>query len=119
LVAAGGYGPERLVERVAGQLVDVLDIDDCRFQPGAGPRLPRLRRDGTVVDGERGVDVDRHGLPTDSQIELPVQHGGEVHGRFLLTASTRTARPSLNQRQVAVALADQVGAALASHDSLP
>jgi hypothetical protein len=119
LVAAGGYGRERLVERVAGQLVDVLDIDDCRFQPGPGPRLPRLRRDGAVVDGERRVDVDRHGLPTDSEIELPVQHGGEVHGRFLLTASTRTARPSLNQRQVAVALADQVGAALASHDSLP
>jgi hypothetical protein len=52
------------------------------------------------------------GLPTDTQTELLVQHAGDVRGRFLLTASTRVARPSLDQRRVAIALADQAGAAL-------
>jgi Domain of unknown function (DUF4118) len=114
LVAAGDARPERLIEYVADQLVDILDIDDCRFDSDLGTeRLPRLQRDGTVVRAGRPVDVDRHGLPTDSEIELLVQHSGATQGRFLLTASTRIARTGPSQRKVAVVLADQVGAALA------
>jgi hypothetical protein len=61
--------------------------------------------------------VERDGLPTDAEIELVVQHAGVVRGRFLLTAASRIARPDVEQRLVAVALADQVGAALASRES--
>lgn len=118
LVAAGGSRPETLIEHVADQLVEVLGIDDCRFDSAPGPELARLRGDGTVVRGSQTVNVDRYGLPTDTEVELPVQHDGIDHGRFLLTASTRIARPSLSQRQVAVVLADQVGAALAHEPRL-
>jgi hypothetical protein len=37
-----------------------------------------------------------------------------TYGQFVLTASTRVVRPSKEQIQVAVTLADQVGAALAT-----
>jgi hypothetical protein len=43
-----------------------------------------------------------------------VQSRGLVHGRFLLTVATRVVRPSREQLRVAVALANQVGAALAA-----
>ena len=56
-------------------------------------------------------DVDRLDLPTDLEIALVVQSGGVVHGRFLLTAATRIVRPTLEQLRVAIALANQVGAA--------
>src|SRR5262245_42711352 len=61
MVAAGAPRPEPLIEYVADQLVEVLDIDDCRFDSDAGhERLPRLQQDGTVTRDGRKVDVDRH-----------------------------------------------------------
>jgi hypothetical protein len=62
----------------------------------------------------RPYDVHRHGLPTDSEIALPVQSGGLVRGRLLLTAANRVARPTTEQLRIAVALASQVGAALST-----
>lgn len=120
LVAAGNSRTEALIEHVADQLVDVLDIDDCRFDNDTRDVAPAaIVRGGTVVRQGRDIDVERLGLPTDCEIELRVQHDGITHGRFLFIASTRVARPSSAQRQVAVALADQVGAALATHDKHP
>lgn len=55
--------------------------------------------------------MDRAALPTDTEIEPLVRSGGVLRGRFLLTAATAARRPPLEQRQVAVALADQAGAA--------
>jgi Domain of unknown function (DUF4118) len=116
-VAAGQSSTSSLIDHVAGQIVEVLQIDDCRFDSGSGSGLPTLDSDGTVVHNGRMVDVDRHGLPTRSEIALVIQSGGVVRGRFLLTAATRVVRPSLEQRLVAVALANQVGAALAGSTS--
>jgi uncharacterized protein DUF4118 len=114
IVAAGNSTPAVLVEHVARQVTDVLGIDDCRFYDGVKAGLPLLHRDGTVSRNGHQLDVDRNGLPTDTEIELLVQHDGDVQGLYLLTASTRVVRPSLDQRRVAVALADQAGAALAT-----
>ncbi len=66
-----------------------------------------------VHDG-RPINVERNGLPTDTEIALIVQSGGVVYGRFLLTTATRVVRPSPEQLRVAVALANQVGAARAA-----
>lgn len=112
--AGGGIPTDVLTAEVAARITDVLRLDDCRFDPSHGDRLPCLNRDGTVTWQGRLPDVDRDGLPTDTRIELPVENGGVSHGRFLLTASTSVRRPDLQQRLVAVALADQVGAALSS-----
>jgi K+-sensing histidine kinase KdpD len=48
---------------------------------------------------------------TDIETELLVEHGGLLQGRFLLLPRPGT-RPTREQVQVAIALADQVGAAL-------
>lgn len=56
--------------------------------------------------------MDRHGLPTDEEIPLPVRHGGAGVGAFVLTTATRRRRPTTEQLRVAVLLADQVGVAV-------
>lgn len=115
VVAAGRSSTRSLVDSVAGQIAVVLGIDDCRFVPDTGARAgqPTLGSGGTVTRDNRTVDVDRVGLPTDAEIALDVRSAGAVHGHYALTASTRVVRPTLNQRRVAVTLANQVGAALA------
>lgn len=113
-VGAGRSSTRSLIDHVCEQVVDVLGIDGCRFDPGSGPILAVLNNDGTVSYNGHPFNVDRLGLPTDSEIALVVQSGGVVRGRFLLTAATKVVRPTLEQLRVAVALANQVGAALAA-----
>jgi hypothetical protein len=63
------------------------------------------------MSGGRVWDIERDGAPPGRDIELLAEAGGLLQGRFLLTAGPGT-RPTLEQRLVAVALADQAGAAL-------
>jgi len=113
-VATKGADPVELTETVAGRLREVLDIDGCRFTTDPEPETDvRLGRDGEVTRAGRRVDVVRYGLPTDTEIELPVEDRSGPSGRYLLTAATRISRPGLEERRVAVALADQIGLVLA------
>lgn len=96
---------------VSLQLVDVLGVEECRFRAGGPSGRPRLLDDGSVVHDGAELDVDRTGLPTWDVVELPVRSGRRAAGTFVLTSAARTARPTLEQRLVAVALAEQVGAA--------
>jgi K+-sensing histidine kinase KdpD len=116
IVAVGQTSPERLIDHVSSQIVEILDIDACRFAPNGIPGRPSasLDHDGSVTQHGHPVSVERHGLPTDDEIALDVRHGGASHGQFLLTSATRIARPSIEQRGVVVLLADEVGAALAN-----
>lgn len=107
-----------LIEAVETQLVDLLDLDQATFvrRPVAGS--PVLQRDGAVLADRHRYDVDRSGLPTDTEIVLPVGAGSQPVGAFRLVAATHVARPTRQQRQVAVLLADEVAAAIrqeASH----
>ena len=112
-VAAGRSSTDELVNSVSDQIVEVLQIDSCRFDPAHRSGLPSLDPSGTVTRAGRQLGIARQGLPTDSNIALPVRSGGAIYGHFVLTASTRVVRPTTEQLRVAVTLADQVGAALA------
>jgi len=114
IIALRDASPKVLTDHVAQQIVQILDIDECRFVsgPGPGPQDVRLDHDGNVTRRGYHVNVEREGLPVDDLIHLVVQQGDLVHGQFVLTAATRTARPSVVQLRVAALLADQVGAAL-------
>jgi len=115
IVARPEASPDALIDRVRHQIVEILDIDTCQFERSeGGSPTTRLNRDGSVTQRGTSIDVDRHGLPTDDLITLAVGRGDHTYGRFLLTASTRTVRPTVEQRRVVVLLADQVGTALAS-----
>jgi hypothetical protein len=112
-VGAGRTSTTALIHEVCAQVVELLHIDNCRFDPGTGPTLASIDNDATVTYNGHPIDVDRAGLPTDGEIALVVQSRGVVQGRFRLTAATSVVRPSREQLRVAVALANQVGAALA------
>jgi K+-sensing histidine kinase KdpD len=113
---ATGASPSALIEQVASQLTRVLSLGSCRFQYGAAGlgRPARMQHDGTVIAAQQQPwDVDAEGFPPGTDTELLVEGGGVFQGRFLMTP-TPGARPTLEQRLLAVALADQVGAALAT-----
>jgi len=95
-------------------LTRLLGLSACRFQDGAAGigSPPRLLRDGRVISSVRVWDPGREGLPLGVDTELLAEAGGLLQGRFLLTPGPE-ARPTLEQRLVAVGLADQAGAALA------
>jgi Domain of unknown function (DUF4118) len=111
---AAGESPGELIDQVSGRLTELLSLRACRFEYGkAGLGRPaRLLGDGRVVTEHRTWDVPVEGLPTDTDIELLVEHAGVLQGRFLMRAKP-DAHPTLEQRLVAIAFAEQVGAALA------
>lgn len=112
-VAAREADPTDLVAVVGSELTGLLGLDGCRFTPVAPHLRVVVQPNGTVLRGPRELDVDRHGLPTDEEILLPVRHGGAGVGGFVLTTATRRRRPTAEQLRVAVLLADQVGVAVA------
>lgn len=114
IVSARQESPRKVIELVAGQIVDVLGIAGCRFVPGTvhDSRLAILDHDGGVTWGGSIVKVEREGLPTNEETALLVVHEGETVGHFVLTSADDVARPSLEQRKVAVLLADQVASVL-------
>jgi K+-sensing histidine kinase KdpD len=111
---ATGTEAQQLVQQVCDQLTRLLGLTACRFQDGAAGigHPPRLLRDGRVATATRIWDPGREGLPPGRDTELLAESGGLLQGRFLLTPGPE-ARPTLEQRLVAVGLADQAGAALA------
>lgn len=110
--AVGGSGIT-LAHSVADQLIALLGLSACRFERGvAGVGQPaRLRHDGQVVRGHALLDVEHDGFPRDIEVELIVEQGGRLIGRYLMRPAPGS-RPTLTQRLVAVTLATQVGAAL-------
>jgi hypothetical protein len=107
--------PESFTAHVADQIKQILAVGRCRFEVGPvrDPRVPILDHQGRVTRLGKNIDVDLHGLPTDDDIALQVTRAGVDVGHFLLTSAASIARPTLEQRRVAILLADQVGQVLA------
>jgi K+-sensing histidine kinase KdpD len=113
---ADGEEPEFVLMAVASELRELLHLQDCRFvreQPSG--KGAWIANDGTVRLNPLRWPTATAGLPT-KQVELPVRGGGRVLGTFLLTP-TPVAPISQEQCLVAVALVDQLGAALAHEAS--
>jgi len=102
-----------VLEAAQGELIALLNLHSCRFE--AQPfltALPRLERNGLLDQRvwryrDGGFELSPEG------VELPVYGRGQQLGRFVLEP-TAGGGVSLEQRVVAVASADQVGAALAA-----
>jgi hypothetical protein len=110
-LATGGESIGRLVMVVQSELIRILDLKSARFErPPFPTSLPQLRHGGVRVPSE---EVQR-GLS--SQLELPVRGDGQLLGRFVLTMPADGTGISLpaQDRALAVALADQLGVALAA-----
>jgi Domain of unknown function (DUF4118) len=100
--------PYDVTEHVRRQLIEVLDLADCRFEYGKLlGQPPRLEKDGSVATRYGHYPVDECGLPLE-EVELRTFSNGRYVGRFMLTPKPG-ARPSRRARLVAVALADLAG----------
>jgi hypothetical protein len=104
-------GAAAVTTAVSDRIRELLDLDRCEFvTSGTLPGGALLERDGTITRGGGRLDVEHGGLPVDSIIVLPVRSGLATRGYFSLTAASHVARPTVDQRRVAVLLADQVAA---------
>jgi K+-sensing histidine kinase KdpD len=114
IVTLSTESPEALTAHVAEQIKQVLGVSRCRFVLGPvhDPRIPVLGHQGDLTRNGKDINVDRHGLPTDDSVAVVVTRSGTTVGHFLLTSAAHIARPTLEQRKVAILLADQVGQVL-------
>jgi hypothetical protein len=112
-LGAAGRTSTDVIDAARAELVGLLDLRACRFDaaPFVG-EYERLERSGVVSWRDYRVRAEGFELPADG-VELLVMGRGRLLGRFVLAPTPGTG-VSLEQRVVAVALADQVGAVLAA-----
>ena len=110
-MVVAGEDPSLVTIRVAHYLTELLSLVDCRFDYSASSEHPPiLERTGEVIIAGLVWGTDDMGLPG-KEVELMVNGGGARLGRFVLLPN-KGVPISLERRLVAVALADQVGAAM-------
>ena len=119
LVSGSNQTPAALIQHICEQIKLVLAVENCEFVPGSviDPRVAILGQQGLVSRNGHVLDIDRDGLPTNEYTALRVTRGDVTVGHFLLTSAASIARPTLEQRKVAVLLADQGGSLLANPTS--
>jgi hypothetical protein len=118
-LAVSGADVADVITSARWELKDLLHLEGCWFEPPPYHMpLPTLQRSG-VVSGvhERRMSGGNFELPRDG-VELGVVAHGETVGRFVLEPS-RGVGVSLEQRVVAIALADQVGQAIGAAPRSP
>jgi hypothetical protein len=110
-LAAGGEPAGRLIGIVQQELVSLLHVHSCRFEPlPFREELPELTHQGVRIPGSESPDPS----PRDTRVSLPVFGAGRPIGRFVLdleNGSTGIVIPP-EDRALAVALADQLGTVL-------
>jgi hypothetical protein len=113
---ASAADPSDLIPVLEDEIGAALGLWFCRYQRGPLDHpVPRLTRHGvTVPVGVAPITGD----PNSWAVELPVRAGDRVLGRFVLVPHEPAAAGGFtaDERRDAIALADQLGAALASRD---
>jgi hypothetical protein len=112
-LVASGAPSERVLDTVRKELVELLSLVECRYEsaPFAGT-LPQIQRTGAIDGAHRrwiGGEFTLPGLGA----EIPVAARGRTFGRLVLIPDVSVG-VSIEERVVAVALADQLGAAFAA-----
>jgi hypothetical protein len=98
---------------VQAELLGLLSLRDCWFEvPPFASELPRIDRTGSVAGGKRRWVGGELTLPAEGA-EIAVVGRGHAFGRLVLIPDWNVGA-SIEQCTVAVALADQLGAALAA-----
>lgn len=132
-LAVTGAEPERVIDACRRELAGLIELRACRFEPAPladapslpeAPHhhpLPRLGRDGAIERPRGPVSVVRLGRGAGTEIpegglELAVLSGGRPAGRFVLVPEPGEGLDP-ERGLIAVALADQVGLALAGASS--
>ena len=110
-LVASGASESDVWDAVRAGLVAELGLASCRFDPGVGlTHLPRIERDGRLLEGERYFTGGGFALPAEGA-EILVEQQGRTLGRLVLEPEGRRA-VSRDQRRVGIALADQLAVVL-------
>ncbi len=110
-LTASGADSAAVLDRAQRELTELLGLANSRFEaPPYETELPVLDRGGAVGVTRHRYTLDGFELPHEG-VALPVLSRGRPVGRFVLVPNPGTG-VSLERRIVAVALADQAGAAL-------
>lgn len=110
--AAAGADAQELIDLAVTELTGLLSLLGCRFETVAtGPVLPVLERSGRIESHYRRVGIDGELALPPLGVRLPVVGAGHQVGSIVLEPDP-TVGVTLEARLVAVALADQLGAAL-------
>ncbi len=112
-LVSAGESTDGVIVAVRNELRDLLQLKECTFSRKFATRpRPRMERDGEVMMAGLRWGASRMGLPG-KEVDLIVNGRGRPRGRFILVPSPGVP-VSWDRRVVAVALADQVGAAMAA-----
>jgi uncharacterized protein DUF4118 len=112
-LGAGGEAAGKLIQIMQRELVEALDVRAARFErPPFATVLPRLGHGSVTIPAQTNGTPQGPG----NEVELPVWGQGREFGRFVLVLTTDSTGVSINpdDRALAAALADQLGAALAA-----
>jgi hypothetical protein len=116
-LAASGQDPRLVIDAALAGLQQLLALRDCHFtRHDPGQIAARITPKGDLLVGGGSWSTEDLGLPT-RRVDLPVRGSGWLLGHFLLTP-TPGHRVAHGQLLVAVAIADQVGAVLATEDPI-
>jgi Domain of unknown function (DUF4118) len=111
-IVGAGADPRQLASTVRSELIRLLSLLDCRFEPPPFEvEFTRVERDGTFAAPRRRFVAGELSLPEDGA-EIPVVAGHESFGRFVLVPDLDVG-VSRQARVVAVALVEQLAAAFA------
>ena len=112
-LVAGDAEPEDVILSVEAELYGLLSLRECRFELSPiEDALPRVDRRGSIEGGRRRWIGGELTLPAHGA-EIPVAGRGRTFGRVVLIGDWNVG-VSIEQCSVAVALVDQLGAALAA-----
>jgi hypothetical protein len=115
---AAGASAQDVLESVRAELTDLLSLRACKFeQPPFGTPLPRLGRNGSIDIQRRRIVRGEFSLPAEG-VEIPVLGRGRQVGRLVLEPDPDVG-VSLEERIVAIAISDQLGAAVAAELEAP
>ena len=107
-IAAGSGSRGALVRHVERELIDLLGVDDCRFESTPfAQEFPQLEYSSVRIPSSESP------TPESGWVAIPVVGHGHTLGRFLVDLPGFGMRTDPSSRGLAVALADQLGAALA------
>jgi K+-sensing histidine kinase KdpD len=116
-MVAAGEEPHLVAMAASHQLTELLSLRGCRFTPSTTEVMTsRVTPGGDVTVGREYWPTGDLGLPTKA-VYLPVRGNGRLCGYLVMTPTPGHLVP--HQRLVvAVAIADQLGASLATDHSL-
>lgn len=115
---AAGHDSGTVVASVCEELTEMLSLLSCVFEPPPyRSELPRLERNGSIDMPRRRFVRGEFTLPAEG-VEIPVLGRGRELGRLALEPDPDVG-VSIEERIVAIALSDQLGAALTGESDAP